>query len=64
MLCYRDRTFCASSGTCANRQCPRWIDFGKDYPMPIALSQFKDTDDCHGYEKAQALAALERVLTT
>lgn len=62
MLCYRDRTFCTSSVTCANRQCPRWIDFGKDYPMPVALSQFKDGSECPGYEKAPALLALERAL--
>lgn len=63
MLCYKDRTFCDSSGTCANRQCPRWIDFGKEYPLPVALSQLKGTGDCPGYEKAQSLAALERAIT-
>ncbi len=63
MICHRDRTFCAASGTCARRECPRWIDIGQDYNLPVSVAHFEHTDDCPGYEKHPALAALERALT-
>ncbi len=59
MLCYKDRTFCASNGTCTNRTCDRWIDFGTDYDLPIMVSEMRGTSECIGYQQHPALTALE-----
>lgn len=49
MICYKDRTFCASSRICAETDCYRWLDLAGEYDLPVALSQFRDTDHCPGF---------------
>lgn len=63
MICHRDKTFCSSSGTCANRECHRWLDFGQEYDLPVCMAHFRDSEQCPGYEKHQALSALEQIMT-
>jgi hypothetical protein len=58
MMCFRDRTYCASSTECANNECGRrfteedkkaavaWWG-GEDFPL--ALSPYKDTAECPGF---------------
>lgn len=62
MICHKGRTFCAASGTCANRECQRWLDFGQTYELPVSVAHFRDTEQCPGYEKHQALTTLDRAM--
>lgn len=53
------RTYCESSGTCANRQCPHWIDFGMGLDLPIESKE--NTDECPGYERHPFLRQIESI---
>ncbi len=61
MICHRDRTFCASSGTCTNRECRLWLDFGQTYELPVSVAHFENSDECPGYQQHPALTALESI---
>lgn len=63
MIHHRDMTFCSSSVSCANRECHRWLDFGQEYDLPISMAHFKDSEECPGYVKDQALNVLELAMT-
>jgi len=58
MMCYKDKTFCASAGICANTTCPVWFDFdkSKEQDLPVALADFK-SDSC-GYKPKPVYADL------
>ena len=58
MICHKDKTFCASSGSCANTACDRWINLGEDFDLPVSMAEFKDTDHCAGFVENPALKAL------
>ena len=59
MITHKDRTFCASSGTCANTNCPRWIDFGQSYDLPLSLAEFKDSEHCAGFIEHPVMVSLK-----
>lgn len=59
MIPYKDRTFCESSGTCANTDCPRWINLGKTYSQPLPLADLKDSGRCPGFIENPALVPLK-----
>ena len=63
MICHRDRTFCASSGHCANRDCDLWIDMGKDYDLPLSLAEYQDKEVCPGYEPCAVLKSIQQIVT-
>ena len=50
MISYKDRTFCASSGTCANAKCPYWLDIkeAEKQDLPVSMTELK-SDAC-GYK--------------
>lgn len=63
MICHKDKTFCASSGTCITRDCSRWIDMGQYYELPIMVADFKDGESCPGYVNHPALTQLEAIFS-
>lgn len=44
-MTWRDRTFCADSGECANTECMWWVDFSEPADEAISLARFK-TEQC------------------
>lgn len=62
MICHKGITFCASSGSCANTDCDRWINFGEDFELPVSMAEFKDTDYCPGFIEHQVLAAMKAAM--
>ena len=61
MICHKDRTFCASSGHCENRDCDRWLNFGQEHELPISLAEYQDTEACPGYEPCAVMRGLTRI---
>lgn len=62
MIHHKDRSFCASSGTCANTECPRWIDLGKSYDLPLSLVVFKGTEHCAGFVEHPVMVTLKSAM--
>lgn len=62
MICHKSKTFCASSGTCVNTECDRWINIGGKYELPVSLNDFQDGPLCAGYKEAPAWTALQEIM--
>jgi len=62
MLCYKDKTFCSWSGTCANVDCPRWVDISivQQQDLPLAMADYK-SPDC-GYKPNPVFNAVQRAV--
>lgn len=56
MICYKDKTFCCVSD-CVTDCSRRLTQDGKyraeKLNLPVAFSDFRDTDHCAGYTKAE-----------
>jgi len=49
MIVYKDKTFCASFGICANTNCRHWLDIdaAEKQDLPVSMAELK-SDTC-GY---------------
>ena len=47
MITYKDRTFCASFGICANAECHHWLDIkeAEKQDLPVSMAELK-SDTC------------------
>ena len=58
MLCYRDMTFCkvpCGNIDCRRRKSPKLVNEANVFGLPLALSDFKDTDYCIGHKEPELI---------
>ena len=62
MITYKDKTFCASFGICANTECPHWLDIEKagKQDLPVSMAELK-SDTC-GYKPNPFWEALQKAV--
>lgn len=49
MLCHKGRSFCASSFSCRNTACDRWIDVTQPTELPVSFVEMRGAAECPGY---------------